>query len=629
MNGSQMEASELGSRSGGFDGFTRRLPDDCIEYTLFVLNSKLEEVDTRNRLREIQRASTELTKKQLKDYIWQRDNFNLELVREDGRSFIRGRTNYGDCIEDEWLIVYLLRELTKQFTDLWVKAVDTDGEFLLIEAANALPRWLNPEIADNRVWLHSGNLYIIPPEFHGSNSSARPRAANMTLKEALKYISQKESSLTHSQAIEDEALYRLRNYPGQIKNNSHHALVTVPRNLAYILAEDPSYISPAVGAFYLRDPIALSPLKSENSTDMIFPPVDLVTVSIKFNRVGYAQIKSQQQFTAPPIWNKIASTTPSGKEMDRTITGMKVTSGFEMLVSDPHNQDKKPVREIKMLLEDLSSGDAQLPTNSEISKWQKIEDDESWLDINFEDFERELSGKNKGKQSAAAASFGDKTTQENLRKIVSRFEDFLNDNAAGAEGAEFLDDMDYDTDEEAEESDDDGNTSDGEDKEVSFDEEEFARMMREMMGLPSEDSSAQEQNLHKNDSEEIARVQEVDSDDDIDEAEAIQDVMRKMEAELNEAGALDLDPTPRKIEATKPKALKGKGKALVVSERNLDEDEDESDEGEIDVDYNLAKNLLESFKSQAGTAGPGGNLIRMLGLRLPRDEQDDDDGPFK
>jgi hypothetical protein len=29
--------------------------------------------------------------------------------------------------------------------------VDTDGEFLLIEAANALPRWLNPEIADNRV----------------------------------------------------------------------------------------------------------------------------------------------------------------------------------------------------------------------------------------------------------------------------------------------------------------------------------------------------------------------------------------------------------------------------------------------------------------------------------------------
>lgn len=54
-------------------------------------------------------------------------------------------------MEDEWLVVYILRELSKQRLDLWIKTVDTDGEFLLIEAANTLPRWLNPEIADNRV----------------------------------------------------------------------------------------------------------------------------------------------------------------------------------------------------------------------------------------------------------------------------------------------------------------------------------------------------------------------------------------------------------------------------------------------------------------------------------------------
>ena len=66
-------------------------------------------------------------------------------------SILRGRTNYGDSVQDEWLIVYLLRELSKQFHDIWVKVVDTDGEFLLIEAANSIPRWLNPEIADNRV----------------------------------------------------------------------------------------------------------------------------------------------------------------------------------------------------------------------------------------------------------------------------------------------------------------------------------------------------------------------------------------------------------------------------------------------------------------------------------------------
>jgi hypothetical protein len=54
-------------------------------------------------------------------------------------------------VEDEWLIVFLLRELSRNFSDLWIRVSDSDGEFLLVEAANALPRWLNPEIADYRV----------------------------------------------------------------------------------------------------------------------------------------------------------------------------------------------------------------------------------------------------------------------------------------------------------------------------------------------------------------------------------------------------------------------------------------------------------------------------------------------
>lgn len=68
--------------------------------------------------------------------------------------YLHGQTNFGDSAEDEWLIVYLLVELSREYSDLWIKAVDTDGEFLLIEAANTLPRWLNPEIADNRVCAH-------------------------------------------------------------------------------------------------------------------------------------------------------------------------------------------------------------------------------------------------------------------------------------------------------------------------------------------------------------------------------------------------------------------------------------------------------------------------------------------
>lgn len=68
---------------------------------------------------------------------------------------LRGRTEYGDSVEDEWVIVWLLRELTRKFEDLWVKVNDSDGEFLLVEAAGTLPEWLEPEVAENRVSLFS------------------------------------------------------------------------------------------------------------------------------------------------------------------------------------------------------------------------------------------------------------------------------------------------------------------------------------------------------------------------------------------------------------------------------------------------------------------------------------------
>ena len=92
-------------------------------------------------------------------------------------------------------------------------------------------------------------------------------------------------------------------------------------------------------------------------------------------------------------------------------------------------------------------------------------------------------------------------------------------------------------------------------------------------------------------------------------------------------------------DAVPSSTAKGKGKAPAVPAEN-DEDietamdaelkamlekaggDDEDDEGEEPVDYNLIKNFLESFKSQAGLAGPVSNLAGRLqpGWQLPRDE---------
>jgi hypothetical protein len=539
-----------------------------------------------------------------------------DLYVDAGASLLRGRTEYGDSVEDEWVVVWLLKELTKQFKDLWIKIVDSDGEFLLIEAAGTLPGWLEPDVAENRVWIHEGGLTIIKPR-HEPKTPRKQTSEKLSFQEAQQVMLREPKRLLHSVSIEEEAFYRLRNYPQQIADNMHHALVTLPRKIVFLLHQKPAYIAPAVEAFYLRDPIALRPLQVEKNEKLIFQPEDLVTTSVTIPRVAYAQLKSQE-FPPPAVW---AETMEKNSDK-RAETGMKVSCGFEILLSDKHYQDKPAVREMNMVLEDLVTGDEKLPTDEEVATWDKREDDENWLDISFNDLEDELTGKS-GNKSARRGNFGDKAAQENLQRIVAQFEQFLNDDQAGPDGAGLFNESDdsfedEDSDEEID--------SAGEDKEVSFSEDEFTKMMREMMGMPSEvmqelmGTTANERPSASGSTRAADRVEELDETSSEDDEE-MQSIMKRMEAELNETGVLNLDPTPRKIGATRS-AIKGKAKATEL----VEEESDESDGGEEnDIDINLAKNLLESFKSQAGMAGPGGNLMGMMGLNMPRDEKQDDE----
>lgn len=401
-------------------------------------------------------------------------------------------------------------------------------------------------------------------------------------------------------------------------------------------------------------------LQKEKS-ELEFPPEDLVTTSVKFTKVLYAQLKSQQ-FSPPSAWENILAEGERAAKLDHTKQaaftrlemGMRVTSGFEMMIRDTLHQDKRSVQEVKILLEDLEEG-ATLPTDTEIGAWAdgKREDDESWLDINFEDFEKELQGSKSSESKAVGAGsayafgpqlpsgFGDAKTQADLKKMVQRFEEFLNDDKAGLDGAE-IDEMDIDDDHDDDDDDDDGEDSEDEDKAVSFDEKEFARMMREMMGMPSEEVDDEENAVKKQarrDDDKTGEEDEEEEEEEEGEDEEIRKVMAKIEAELIEAGALDLDPTSSKLAPLKSGPGPGTGidtgkekSKDTLTPATADEKEkwlqkqdweSESDE-DINIDFNLAKNLLESFKSQAGMAGPGGNLMGMMGMRMPRDEDDDD-----
>ncbi|KAG7417976.1 SGT1 protein-domain-containing protein [Fusarium sp. MPI-SDFR-AT-0072] len=606
-----IEEEEFPQQTGDAEetNFTNQLPDNCVEYLLFSIDPQVNIRKQLAQIENVRKSAIELAATLTKDYIWQKDEFNLTLKNENGLVYLHGITDYSDAVEDEWLIVYILRELSKSHPNLWIRVFDTDGEFLLVEAANVLPRWLNPEIDNNRAWINKGNLLLIPVK-----DEEGLRARNLELQDAVQVIKTKRDALVHSGFVEAEAFYRLEKYPGQISESLHHSIVTMPRKLAYILHSLPKSVAPAVEEFYLRDPIALKRVISPTQP-LTFPPEDLITVSVRFSKVLFAQLRSQR-FDGPPSWSEVlrkaqkeASSGEADKVMARLDIGMKLTCGFEILAAKAEKSKSRVVRELAIELEDLAEdGNEALPSDEDIKSWKDHDrdDSEAWMDINYQDFEKELDGKRENASSNSKSGFGDANTQSDLRKIVSRFEAFLNDDSAGMDGAE-LDEMDYDDDDDDDEFDED---SESEDKEVSFDEEEFAKMMREMMGLPSAASSAN-----------TAKKAAIQSKPPVidEEDEEIQKLTTEFEAELNEHGALKLDPVEKQPRLKNATQKEGENGLAEIKE------EDENSEDEVDIDYNLAKNLLESFKSQAGMAGPTGNLLGMMGFQLPRDEEDENE----
>lgn len=148
--------------------------EDTVAYELYPAASIASQKEAVAALATVIR---EWVTAQLPGHIWHRDAFELKLVQNpdaSGQWMLEGRMRVGDCVDDEWLVVWLLREMSRNW-DLVVRCVDaycdgflcvcgvltetrstfsvfdTDGEFLLIEAADSLPSWVAPTNAENRV----------------------------------------------------------------------------------------------------------------------------------------------------------------------------------------------------------------------------------------------------------------------------------------------------------------------------------------------------------------------------------------------------------------------------------------------------------------------------------------------
>ncbi|KAM9550533.1 protein ecdysoneless homolog [Guaruba guarouba] len=615
------------------------VPEDAVRYCLFAATESGGEALLRRCAEGVAVRLAPL----LAAYIWQRQPFRLRYVPPRGETpaHLGGTTLFGDNVEDEWFIVYLVREITREFPGLAARIDDNDGEFLLIEAADFLPKWLNPENSDNRVFFYKGELHIIPLT-ESQEKEYDPSADNLTVSQALTLLSNHSEEFLAAEPIRTAVYKRISGYPEKIQASFHRAHCYLPAGIVAVLRQRPSLVAAAVQAFYLRDPVDLRACRSFKT----FRPEERVMTLVTFTKCLYAQLV-QQKF-APDRRSGYTLPLPSHPQFKAYELGMKLAHGFEILCSKCNKvspdskrnvlsgplwerflsslKEKKYFKgqmegsakysELLRMAEDyfqqsvtkpegcveVSPGDEILTllqtTTIDLKELEREaaclppEDDDSWLELTPDDLDQML--KEAGSESIQSSNeeeqkYDLETVAESMKAFVSK--------VSTHEGAE----MPWSSD----------------DSRVTFDVDSFTKALDRILGADSEEL----------DSDDLDEEEEFDFSDEDDEDSDAENQRPDQEVSPNELiGSLksymnEMDRELAHTNVGKSFTTQKKGassvKAATSQSTGHDSGAEDTELTPVDVDMNLVTNLLESYSAQSGLAGPTSNILQSMGVYLP------------
>ncbi|GLT33673.1 hypothetical protein SLA2020_082380 [Shorea laevis] len=615
-----------------------RLPDDTVFFSIFP-DSSLSPADLQSLHLQILHSIAPFTS----SYIWQHEPFNLSISLTP-LPHLHGRLRFGDNLEDEWFTVFLLFHISQSFPSISIRVHDSDGEFLLIEAAFHLPRWVNPENAQNRVFIRRGNLHIIP----------KRSLPNPTLIESLKFVIDHEKESLASEAVQSAIKNRIADYPERARKNTHQVRVRVPVSVAQVLKHEPCLISLAVEGFYDRD---IDTMKYAAKMERFLSrgrEEELVCVGVKMSRAMYAQLV-QQKFQAPKCY-PMPSRSEAAVYVEAEL-GMKIACGFEMMYQQrkkegaegkgstwskykesletsgyfqgliPGSKEYKrlmenaeeyyrnsslfhrtsemlnsPVRRIDEIL--------SLPHSADDFKNQEVppSDDDSWLyggeeelnsalqerqkELELYESRRKMEKKKSKDHDDTGPSSSSKAENFDLGDLAKSMQAFIH-KVSSFEGAEVPGSRSVED-------------NIGHDLESFMDDLE--KMERQGLERASDvgDDEGSSSEMDYDDFEDEGDISDHDEDGEDTFMPSYSDAMNE---ELKNTSL-------RKsfITATEHSSNKNEGTSSAME----DTDEDFSP---VNVDFNLVKNLLDSISSQEGLPGPASNLLGLMGVQLPKDDK--------
>ncbi|TYZ68797.1 hypothetical protein PybrP1_005213 [[Pythium] brassicae (nom. inval.)] len=537
------------------------------------------------------------------------------------RSVLRGETRVGDEIRDEWVVVALLMELSRAFPDALVRVHDGDGEFLLIECADALPEWAHPENCGGRVLLRDGALHLVPPRVvpEPSDGSSAAQHQQRRRRRRRQQPKQRDDSVESETALRclhavleqpaltraNDALQRalaskLREVPRFMRENRHRVRCLLPVSAAQVLARHPAVLGAAVEAFYYREPTQAASICARMPT--FSPRAGLPTERmVAFSRCMYAQLKQQQFFAPKPFqsasgYREYARATPLGgaergdadlvgaEPSDPTALaaeiGMKLACGLELLYAqDGENQFGQPWRRVideALALSTVSPSDA-------VDVLLGENDDDAWLYMHPDSLEEQLR-QVEASMGARAGGNDAEGGAEELESIATMFNNFLG-GISGIDGVE-------------------GNEP------IQFDMSAFMDVLGADSGGPQRTPRFSDGGEYVNDDDDDDGFGDEDSSDD-DDDDSDDEIDARMEAAMAEMDA-ELSTTHLAKSFARVDSSEATGTTNAHADDELD-DEIAADKP-LDLDFNLLSNLLESFASQDGHAGPVSNILGELGF---------------
>jgi len=571
---------------------------------------------------------------QVTNFIWHQDPFNLAVHltasdcscelnasssdknRNQQEQFLPhfyGCTVFGDNIEDEWFIVWILRELTVRYNGLVVRVVDNDGEFLMIETADKLPKWINAESDRNRVYMYGGNVHVIPATCSPKDSTTN--AINVFT--AVNIIWELPTLSVCDRPVQEVINNRLADFPDKAKKSLHSTQVYLPAHIVAILNTYPGLISTAVRAFYLRDTLDLKACRAMK----YFPPESCVKTVITLPRCQYSQLVGQNYKPDHRTGWKIYKAT--SKDYNAHDIGIKVACGFEIMASrnapiTKPSTDSNLVAEVRWeryvlslknkgyfrnelegskLYKELISQARKFYEESmldssvkscmnihqimkkvnydmeELKRKEKSlpeSDSDDWLNVSPNELENLLKEKCHIQDNAIT----EESLSENLSKFLSKVSSYKGVETGG-------------------ESHDAGDDNTG----INFDPESFTQAMSKILELAIPDCGFGDESDNSLDYSD----EDADGLEDLEvpkDANEIMEYMKQMDNELQSS--------------TMAKSFVKSTAKEECSKLEDDSFDDAEDFQPVNVDMNVVGNLLASYQAQHGLPGPTSSLLASL-----------------